>query len=467
MSNQLSLNGSPIHSQPVDADNGLSEDLAISTNVDTRRVKIGSDLKRFGAVESAKMSGNPIGLEFWAQKIYYQFLAEVGEVDENQQRLIGIEQQKVAKLFGEIDELKAKNIHIEEVQIPEQKVILAQKNEQLTKEISAFQDEIDKIEQEIQRIKGGDEALVPERLHMGERIGYYVGWVLLTLVSGYLFLFYTSAIYNAFLLKPESTLQSDLLSSTIINPRAIPDAWNAYGPWAIILILAPFVFFGLGFLLYRFPIKDKKNWLTVGFIYLFTFAFDCLLAYEIVRKMYKIAQKTDPDLISWNNWDAFSRMEFYIIISAGFVVYILWGIIFNFLLQESAKLQPVLAAINLRKKIIQQIKVKMTATRDAANTRLQELQNAIAELLNQKNKQHSIILEKETEIKTITENIQVLSRTVKVPTALIIERIKTFAVGWISYIDLAFHGEYNFFLTKECDTKLTNFIQFILNEKAV
>src|SRR5690606_33215386 len=107
------------------------------------------------------------------------------------------------------------------------------------------------------------------------------------------------------------------------------------GGWleGVFIATIPFAFMGLGYLIHMF--QKHKSWtsyIKIAVLFAVTFIFDAILAYQIEKKIYEI-QKT-PDSPPFDLKIAFSSVEFWGIIFAGFIVYIIWGLVFDFIMKE-------------------------------------------------------------------------------------------------------------------------------------
>ena len=78
--------------------------------------------------------------------------------------------------------------------------------------------------------------------------------------------------------------------------------------------------------------KSWKNYIKIGLLFTTTFVFDVILAYQIEEKIYKSDQKFDSE--PFDIAVAFTKPQFWGIIFAGFVVYIIWGVVFDFIMKE-------------------------------------------------------------------------------------------------------------------------------------
>ncbi|WP_040281041.1 hypothetical protein [Psychroserpens damuponensis] len=158
---------------------------------------------------------------------------------------------------------------------------------------------------------------------------FYLGLAVLIPITFYLLVFYISASFSAFF----KSFDTDELSAAIFDgnslSKAMLDGWLE----GVFVATIPFAFMGLGYLVHMF--LKHKNWLSyvkVTLLFAVTFVFDAILAYQIEKKIYEI-QKT-PDSPNFDLSIAFSTVEFWGIIFAGFVVYIIWGLVFDFIMKE-------------------------------------------------------------------------------------------------------------------------------------
>jgi len=111
------------------------------------------------------------------------------------------------------------------------------------------------------------------------------------------------------------------------------------------------VFIGLGYLIHKFQEKKElKNYLKVAELVVVTFIFDFILAYEITEKIYNIKKEglLDGNMPDYSVSLAFQSVNFWLIIFAGFVVYLVWGFVFDFVMESYDKLDIIKQAIKAR-----------------------------------------------------------------------------------------------------------------------
>ncbi len=158
---------------------------------------------------------------------------------------------------------------------------------------------------------------------------FYLGLIVLIPITFYLLVFYMSASFSAFF----KNFDTDDLSAAIFDGNALSKSIE--GGWleGVFIATIPFAFMGLGYLIHMF--QKHKSWTSyfkIAILFAVTFVFDAILAYQIENKIYEI-QKT-PDSPPFDLKIAFSSVEFWGIIFAGFIVYIIWGLVFDFIMKE-------------------------------------------------------------------------------------------------------------------------------------
>jgi len=107
-----------------------------------------------------------------------------------------------------------------------------------------------------------------------------------------------------------------------------------------------------------------------------TFIFDFIIAYEIVEKLYNIKREGSfVEMPEMTISMAIEQVNFWLIIFAGFVVYIIWGLVFDFTMREYEKMDKVRYAIkNKEQKLIEykseckQIREKISSLQNEKST---------------------------------------------------------------------------------------------------
>ena len=237
------------------------------------------------------------------------------------------------------------------------------------------------------------------------------------MLTGYLFVFYSSASYSAFF---KTFTIDDGAVEAIFDAQALQKAWNQSWTELLLICLIPAVFLGLGYLIHRFSDNNKKEngnavkktWsiLKIVFLLIVTFLFDAILAYSIDEKIYDLNRIiTDPP---FSVSIAASDVRFWLIIFSGFVVYVIWGLVFNFVMDAYYKLDRVGVSIrNYEDRIVASKKQCNTI-----NNEIQALNNEIARLdaeISQKNVE-------------LDQNVIIVNE--------IHLAINDFVTGWLSYM---------------------------------
>ena len=105
---------------------------------------------------------------------------------------------------------------------------------------------------------------------------------------------------------------------------------------------------GLGFLIHMFgETKSFFFFSKISALFILTFIFDAILAYQIESNLYELSATTISE--KFNLALAFQKVAFWGIIFAGFLVYVIWGLVFDFIMKEHAEKDKITVALNHRK----------------------------------------------------------------------------------------------------------------------
>lgn len=194
-----------------------------------------------------------------------------------------------------------------------------QKNE-VSKNIEEFKFEIVNVKQSPEKY-GIDISKRP-------KAQFYIGLLILLPITIYLFVFYISASYSAFF----KDFETDSLTAAIFDAnalgKAVKDGWLE----VIFVGTIPFVFMGLGYLIHMFQkTKNIFSYSKLVALFLVTFVFDIILAYLIEKKIFDFERVIGE---SFSPLIAVKSANFWGIIFAGFMVYIIWGLVFDFVMKE-------------------------------------------------------------------------------------------------------------------------------------
>jgi len=204
--------------------------------------------------------------------------------------------------------------------------------EAIREKINTAQAEIEQLKQDIVLVKKQPENFGINLEHKST-IKLWIGVFLLSALSVYIFIFYISTAYSAFFkdFSPNSSLFNGVFEANALA-KAFQDGALELG----FVLFIPFVFFSLGYLIHMFwERKQVINYCKVAGLLIITFLFDSIMAYLIDEKVYNLNRTlSSPDFtISL----AFQSVNFWLIIFAGFVAYIVWGLVFDMVMTENTK----------------------------------------------------------------------------------------------------------------------------------
>lgn len=240
---------------------------------------------------------------------------------------------------------------------------------------------IEMIKQDIETVKSN-----PERHGITEtkrpHALFYIGLLLLVPITIYLFVFYISATYSALF----KTFSDDSLSTAIFDAQALNNAMKEGWLEGVLVLTIPSVFLGLGYIIHMMQKgKGIKNILRLVALFIVTFLFDGLLAYQIEKKIYDFSKT--PTTPPYNLKVALGEAEFWMIIFAGFVVYIIWGLMFDFVMKEYEDIDKIRAFVRNKQQELKRLyDARIGLAGDIENTkqlistvkgRIEELQNKI------------------------------------------------------------------------------------------
>ena len=157
------------------------------------------------------------------------------------------------------------------------------------------------------------------------------------------------------------------------------------------------------------------NYLKVGGLILVTFLFDSILAYGICKKIYDVTgvmsfSKTQEP---YSLMLAAGDIDFWTIIFAGFVVYIIWGLVFNFVMDEYYKLDRVKVALD-------ELEKKISERKQACKSIKDEISNIGKEITEKEGRKN--------ELNSILSGTIVKMHDVKL-------EVNNFVTGWLSYME--------------------------------
>lgn len=290
-----------------------------------------------GFAASVKATGKPIVLRACLQNLFSSF--------EDQCRKQVLEQERLKQPYKEEQE-KSRT----ELKKCETAICIYEKKEQ------EIEQGIEKIKYEIVDVKVNPKKYMDE---VKDGVAqFYVGLGLLLPITLYLLVFYISASYSAFF----KQFDDDSLTAAIFDADALTNAFKASWLEGVLVITIPFVFMGLGYVIHMVQKGNGiKNIFRMIALFSTTFLFDGLLAYIIEKKIYDFNKTLDSP--PYNLRIALEQAEFWMIIFAGFVVYIIWGLVFDFVMKEHENKDKIRVFIRGKKEELFNIeKVKTTNT---------------------------------------------------------------------------------------------------------
>lgn len=348
--------------------------------------------RRFGFVQAGAMRGRTEGLKVCLDAVYEQHMAEM-QRDENKQE----ELRKPFKVT--LQELLGAN-----------EGLTSQINMYETEFIPARKTRVEELKKDIIDIRKNPEQYTGVQV---VKPGFYIGVFILLLLSIYLFIFYSSASYSAFF--KEFKLDDIVITKAIFDANAIGSALKDGVTELIFILTIPFVFIGLGYLIHKFQeAKGFIKYAKIAALLVITFIFDSIIAYEITEKIYNIKRENDlaGNLPDFSVSLAFKNVSFWLVIFAGFVVYLIWGFVFDFVMEAHSKLDIVKVNIKMKREQISTLEQEINQYR-----------NMITELKISNEKNNAEI----KKVRHIIEGTIIHPKAVK-------EALSQFMVGWYGWL---------------------------------
>lgn len=291
-----------------------------------------------GHHQAGLLGGSLAGLKVCLQKLYFGFKEQIKDDHEKQEVLkrpirVALEEQK-----GHISRWENRIQRITEESIPALKL------------------RIETCKEEAAHIRKNPQEIIGDS---GAKPSFFIGLIILLFLTVYLFTFYSSASYSAFF--KEFSLNAIGVANAIFDGQALTKAMRD-GVMELILILTiPFVFLGLGYLIHKMQeARGYAKFFKIVMLILVTFFFDALLAYDITEKIYEIRRNNSfGDLPEFSISLAISSINFWVIIFAGFIVYLIWGFVLDFVLAAFGKIDKVKVALREKERTIQDLNAEV------------------------------------------------------------------------------------------------------------
>lgn len=358
----------------------------------------GPDYENLGFTRAANMRGSTRALTICLNRLYQEFHTEVN-ADETVR--VNAEQDRASKLEALRGKQAKHKATVEKLR---------------TEKVAGLKDRLESLRDEARRIREDPTSV---RNDTSSKASFWIGIVILVCLSIYLIVFYSSASYSAFFRNFSS---GDIaVANAIFDAKAFSQALGHGVAEVVLITMMPFVFLGLGFLIHKFQQQQSAGkFVKVGALIAVTFVFDAILGYEITHKISDLqAQMAFQTPEPYTLGDAFVNVQFWLIIFAGFVVYLIWGFVFDFTMDENEKLDAVRFALRGKRDQIQQIESQVLQNEQRADI----LELAVANLNTEMNTLESSPL-------TLTFNPKDFK-----------DRIGQFMEGWVHWLKANKHHD--------------------------
>ena len=327
--------------------------------VNSDNLQNGETYDNWGTRICGIVSGSLTALSPYLQKVYnHSYNRQAHNVE--------FQRQQMADIHAEIDRKNG------EIELANHKIDAA------NKEIDNINCKIKGLKEEQQEIKSSK-----ERTNKEERLKLFIGLFIIIPLTIYLFLFYSSTFYSAFFRDPASI--TDVMNS-MFDANALANAYGSGITELGFVLSAPIIFMGLGFALHFFSVQEgKMKYLKMAAMLLVTLMFDCILAYKIGEQMHSLGIITGvyPIGEEYTVNMALHDINTWAVIFCGFIVYVIWGVVFDMCMSAYNKLDLNKTRLKAIKQELDNCDKKIKAENDNIQTLNQQItneRNAIAAL---------------------------------------------------------------------------------------
>ena len=382
--------------------------------------RIQRTMRQAGFRAGGQHNGTPHGLEVNLVRILANLHEQFDQNDRQQSNLRQHKQAEVDAVTNEIEHRQEERASVE-YKLTEPKATISE----LKAEINLLRTD-------------------PEKMHLQEpsRLALWISGIILAFLTVYLFVFYSSAIYSAFF--KQFTGDDDTVGNSIFDGQAVVKAWHEGFLEVVLIATLPAAFLGLGYIIHQImKSKESGRGLKLSALVGITFVFDFILAYGITKKIYDLKKDASvKDMADYHLLDAVINVDFWTIIFAGFVVYIIWGVLFDFFMESHRQSNKVGTAITEREKQIQEKQAECTVLEE----QIGRLREAIRALISQRLK------------------LEAQKGGILIPALEWANYLMEFCDGWLAWMsgaDISLNKQ------NQCKTTLDGFIERHLGESSV
>ena len=339
----------------------------------------------------AMVDGSSLTLKAYLQKIYI-------EMYQKQANNIALQAAERQKIQIQIDQ-KRNDIAFLDKQLNDSK----QREQDVKDEISKLDDDERELKSKVYEVN--KEA----------KIKLILGLVILLPLTLYLFLFYSSTFYSAFF--KDFGANANVLNS-MFDAEALKKALEASVTELAFVLCAPIIFMGLGFSLHFFAIqKSWTKYVKMGAILVITFVFDAILAYMIGKHLHEMAVIIGTASLDskYGFSEAVSDINTWAVIFCGFIVYIIWGVVFDMAMSAYSQL-------DLNREKSKQI-----------DTKKEKLK---ADIKREQQEQNNLNVQIKDNINAIAELTMILRKTVIIQKPSIKLEMTNFFTGWTTQMNV-------------------------------
>jgi 5-bromo-4-chloroindolyl phosphate hydrolysis protein len=337
--------------------------------------------QEYGLHQASMLGGSTPGLRVCLQKVYFDFKDRIKDDHEKQEDLKRPARIKLEEHKGNSERWENKMKKIKEEDIPR------------------YKQRIETLKEEKSHIRKNPQEIIGDQTG---RPSFIIGAVILTFLTVYLFVFYSSASYSAFF--KEFTQNEIGVANSIFDAQAISKAIKDGVTELVLILTIPFVFLGLGYLIHKLQEeKGFQKFIKIAALVLVTFAFDGILAYEITEKIYNIKKGNSfAGMAEFSVPLALRSINFWLIIFAGFIVYLIWGFVFDFVMAAYGKIDKVKVALKEKDRMIEDTTKQISELNEEIDKIGHQVDHAKTEIKKLSETVNSVIIPREFELEAFS-----------------------------------------------------------------